>query len=434
MLEMCYASSAKEYRKQMGGAPDATSIPTPTDEGVQKWDKVAQAFDQMNDDIASALRAAEAAHTGAAADAANASIGEIKPIVDAAAQTSRQVKDALVEQDTNQHSTFQSLPNQGDTLPSGQQAILDPPQKGWVEDWGLDSNPVTGWMSDYEDRQQAYMDTNTQANQAMERYSTQTEANIGRLPEFQPVDQAPPPGAQQPVGVTPTSGSYTSGGSGSDYGGAAYSGAAPAGTSSASAAPAGAPTAGAGALGSSSPAPAGTSSAWAQTPGGTGVLPPGVVRGPDGALYRKNPQTGTWERQVNGRWISAGSNPGGRKNSGGNGGAAAPLAGRGGGFAGRGIGEPGMGGARGFGEPGAGGRAGAGALGAGQAGAPGAAGARGANGMGAGAGAAGRGTGAQGEEEAEPERPSWLIEEEDVWTNDMQRTAPPVFGDVASDR
>jgi hypothetical protein len=417
MLNMCYASSAKEYRNQMGGSPEATSIPAATDEGVQKWEKVAKAFDQMNTDIADALRAAEAAHTGAAADAANASIGEIKPIVDQAAQTSRQVKGALEDQNTYQHETFRALPAEGDTLPSGQQAIMDPPEKGWVEDWGLDSNPVTGWMSDYEDRQQAYIDTNQQANQAMERYSQQTEAVVGQLPEFQPVDQPPPPGAQQPVGVTPTSGSYTAGGSGSGYAGSAYDGA-PAGTSSSWAS---APASHAGAINpGGSPAPAGTSAAWAPTSDSS--LPPGVMRGPDGALYRRNPQTGAWEKQINGRWMSASGGPGSRNNS--NNGGAAPVAGgRGGALGARGLAA----------EPGMGGRAGSGALGSGQsAGVPGAAGSRGATGMGA--GGAGRGNGAQGEDEQEHERPSWLLEEEDVWTNDLQRTAPPVFGDAPAER
>lgn len=402
MLDMCYASSAKEYRKQMGGAPDATSLPAPTDEGIQKWEKAAKAFESLNEEIADALRAAEAAHTGAAADAANASIGEIKPIVDQAAQTSRQVKGALEDQNTYQHEAFRALPAEGDPLPSGQQAILEQPQKGWVEDWGLDSNPVTGWMSDYEERQQAYIDTNQQANQAMERYSQQTDAVVARLPEFQPVDQPPPPGAQQPVGVTPSGGSTAAGGSGADYAGSAYGGT-PSGTSSASAS---APAAHAGAVNAGgSSAPAGTSSAWAQTPGG--ALPPGVVRGPDGALYRKNPKTGAWEK----------SGRGSRNNSN-NGGAAAPVpGGRGGAFGPRG---------------GAGALGGGPSAGAPSAGAPGAAGSRGAGGMGAGAGAGGRGQ--QGDDEQDHERPGWLVEADDVWTNDMQRTAPPVFGDVPAER
>ena len=34
----------------------------------------------------------------------------------------------------------------------------------------------------------------------------------------------------------------------------------------------------------------------------------------------------------------------------------------------------------------------------------------------------------QGGEEEEHERPSWLVEDEDVFTNDMQKSAPPVIG------
>lgn len=36
--------------------------------------------------------------------------------------------------------------------------------------------------------------------------------------------------------------------------------------------------------------------------------------------------------------------------------------------------------------------------------------------------------GGRGGEESEHERPSWLEEHDDVWLNDMPRTAPPVFG------
>ncbi len=42
-------------------------------------------------------------------------------------------------------------------------------------------------------------------------------------------------------------------------------------------------------------------------------------------------------------------------------------------------------------------------------------------------GAGGRGQG-QGDED-EHERPGWLEEWDDVWLNDMPRTAPPVIGE-----
>jgi hypothetical protein len=411
MLDMCYASSAKEYRKQMGGAPDAASLPAPTDEGVAKWENVAKAFDQMVIDIGDALRLAEAAHQGRAADAANASIAEIKPLAEAAATTSRGVKAALEEQASYQREAFQSLPAQGDKLPTGKEAVLDPPQKGWVEDWGLDSNPITGWMSDYEDRQQAYVDTNTHANQAMERYSAQTDGVIARLPEFQPADQPPP---QQPSDSSSRTG-YPS--STNDL----STSASPAKTSSAWASP---PSHIPSYTPPSPPAPpASTTPVWATpTPGLPSNLPPGVVRGPDGTLYRQNPQTGAWERQnpYNGRWApSPNGGPGGAGMRGGPGGA---------GGVGRGLGA-------GAGQLGAGGRAGVGGLGAGAgAGAPGSAaagaGARGAAGAPGGAGGAGRGN-QKSEEDHEHERPSWLLEDDDVFTNDMQRVAPPVFGDFS---
>ncbi|GAB3683040.1 hypothetical protein [Saccharopolyspora tripterygii] len=399
MLDMCYASSAKEYRKQMGGSPDAASLPAPTDEGVKRWDNAAKAFDQMVEDIAAALRDAEAAHTGRAAESANASIAEIQPLARSAAETSRGVRTALEEQNTYQREAFQALPVKDDPLPSGQGALLDPPEKGWVEDWSLDSNPVTGWMSDYEERQQAYVDTNQQANQVMERYSQQTEGVIARLPEFQPVDQPPP--AAPPASSYPTSGTYSAGDSGSSYSAGAYS--APSSTSSAwASAPSSAP-----AVHAPSAPPAASNPSWASPSPTAPGLPPGVVRGPDGTLFRQNPQTGAWERQNphNGRWApSPNGGPGGRRGAEG---AGAPVGRGAGGRAGMG----GLGGAGGANA--AGGAAGRG----GQAGAPGA--------------GVGAGRGKQGEsEEQEHERPGWLVEQDDVFTNDMQRTAPAVFGDA----
>ncbi|MGW1677884.1 hypothetical protein [Saccharopolyspora sp. NPDC002376] len=420
---MCYASSAKEYRKQMGGSPDAANLPAPTDNGVEMWENAAKAFDQMVVDVGDALRAAEAAHEGRAADSANASISEIKPLAEAAATTSRGVKSALQDQATYQREAFQTLPAQGDTLPSGKEAILDPPQKGWVEDWGLDSNPVTGWMSDYEDRQQAYVDTNQQANQAMERYSSQTDANIARMPEFKPADQPPPP-PQQPVGSNVQTPSGYSSSTPSGYSGGGVS-STPAGTSSSwASAPSHVPS-------YSPPTPAGTSPVWTNPTPGQG-LPPGLVRGPDGTLYRQNPQTGAWERQnpYNGRWApSPNGGPGGAGSRGGMGGAGRGGMGGAGGM-GRGAGAGG--------QLGAGGRAGVGG-GMGSGTGPGAsgstaasAGGRGAAGGMGGAGGAGRGK-PQGEEDQEHERPSWLQEQDDIFTNDMEKTAPPVFGDWSNE-
>ncbi|MGP4015352.1 hypothetical protein [Saccharopolyspora sp. 5N708] len=105
------------------------------------------------------------------------------------------------------------------------------------------------------------------------------------------------------------------------------------------------------------------------------------------------------------------------------------------GAGGRGAGGMGAGGRAGVGGPGlgAGGRAGVGGLGAGAGGLGAGAGAAGATaargGAGAGMGAAGAGQRGQGSEDEDHDRPSWLEEQDDVWLDDMPRTAPPVFGE-----
>ena len=118
--------------------------------------------------------------------------------------------------------------------------------------------------------------------------------------------------------------------------------------------------------------------------------------------------------------------PGGASTPGGPGGGGAPGGGGVGGVAG---GAPG--GNSGAG-PGPGGRSGVGNSGGAKSGAPGgagtAAGRGGAAGRGAMGGMGGRGGQGQGEDE-EHERPSWLEENDDVWFNDMPKTAPPVLGE-----
>ncbi|SDR00685.1 PPE domain-containing protein [Actinopolyspora saharensis] len=142
---------------------------------------------------------------------------------------------------------------------------------------------------------------------------------------------------------------------------------------------------------------AGNESAWATNPGGPGA---GGAQGGAGA---------------------AGGVAGGRGAAGGAGGGAGA-----GGYAGGGV--PGGAGAGRGGAVGPGGRAGTGATpGSGSSGSGAAAsGASGRSGggrmpMGGGAGQN------QGGEEEEHERPSWLEEWDDVWFNDMPRTAPPVI-------
>ncbi|MGW5647967.1 hypothetical protein ACWEV3_00820 [Saccharopolyspora sp. NPDC003752] len=155
--------------------------------------------------------------------------------------------------------------------------------------------------------------------------------------------------------------------------------------------------------------PAQSGSQWANPP--TPTMPgPGLAPTPPGA------------QPPGGGFIGA-MPPGGGAGGPGLGGRGAGGMGAGG----RGAGGLGAGGRAGVGGPGmgAGGRAGVGGLGAG-AGAAGAAGGRGAAGGGAGAGAGQRG---KGSEDQEHDRPSWLEEQDDIWLDNMPRTAPPVFGE-----
>ncbi len=200
----------------------------------------------------------------------------------------------------------------------------------------------------------------------------------------------PPPGSGDPGGAVP-GGS----GSGSGSGGGGYSGSSVGGGSAG------------GSSGGSSPAQ--SSSQWASPtptgPGAGGGTPPGMNPGPGG------PSAGF----VGGMPPGAGAGAGGR-GAGGMGGARGAGAGMGaGGKAGGGMGAGGRAGMGGLGAGAGAGAAGAGAAGRGAAGAPG-----------AGAGAGQRG---EGSEDNEHERPSWLEEQEDIWMDDMPKTAPPVFGE-----
>ncbi|MEV0055784.1 PPE domain-containing protein [Saccharopolyspora shandongensis] len=182
--------------------------------------------------------------------------------------------------------------------------------------------------------------------------------------------------------------------------------------------------------------PAETGSAWT-TPGDLPVRLPGdVPTTSPGRTGQGILAVGYLPPPVPGR-----TGPGGPGGPGGGPGRGGPSGGPGmgrGGAGGVGGGKPGGLGAGGAGRLGAG--AGAGALGAGgRAGIGGLGAAGGAAGAGAAGGAAGRGgTGAggmggagqrgQGSEDQEHERPGWLEEQDDIWLEDMPRTAPPVFG------
>ncbi|GAA3365828.1 hypothetical protein GCM10020366_67280 [Saccharopolyspora gregorii] len=423
---MCVAGGARQLRVNMAGDGNAADLPRALDCGADSWKAAAKEFRELATDIEAALKEAEAAHEGRAADAANASIAEIAPHTEAAAQTADGVGLALENQAKAQRDAFASIPGEGETLSNGRPVQLDPPQKGWVEEGGWDDTWILGWASDYEERMEDFQLTNDRAAAVQERYERETDANLASIPEFQPMpgeeSNSPAPGATTPSARDAMGNSQFS--SVSSYGGGVPAGTSSSWASSPTPGGGGAPSLGAGNPGG---APAGSGSAWAPSPQAGGGLAPGVVRGPDGTLYRQNPQTGAWERQnpYNGRWAPA---PGG-----GPGGAAGGRGGVGAGGSGGRMGGLGAGAGAGAGSgTGAGGRAGIGGLGGAgggtsASGGAGAAGARG--GAGAPGGVGGGQRGAQQGEDAEHERPSWLIEEEDVFTNDMRAVAPPVFGD-----
>jgi hypothetical protein len=157
--------------------------------------------------------------------------------------------------------------------------------------------------------------------------------------------------------------------------------------------------------------PAGTDPSWATPqpggPAGPGGMPGGPGGGPGG---------------MGGGFV--GGMPGGA-----GAGARGTGGGRAGGMGGSAAGRGGAGGG-----PGAGGRAGAGGMGGGAAGGGAAGGARGGAGAGAGGMGGGAGRGGEGGDDQEHERPSWLEEHDDIWMNDMPKTAPAVFGDWSNER
>ncbi len=425
----CYQSQSRQYRHEMGGTADAGNLPSPSGSGVEVWHNAEKVFGDIWSEIEGAMRSAEAAHEGRAADAANASMEKMRPNFDGAKASCDATAAGLNQQADYQANAFDALPKEGESLENGRPVQIDPPQKGWVEDWGLDDNALTGWMSDYEERQEDFTSTNDRAVMAMERYDSQTQGVIDGLPRE---EQPPPPPPSEP----PPSSNHKS--ADSQFGNSTLSTPgtpASSSSSSVSSTPTASPSAPAGSPGG---VPAGSGSAWASptpTPGPSTGTPRGTVRGPDGTLYRQDPKTGQWMRQnpYNGRWAVAPNGPGG---AGGAGARGTPGAGSGMGARGGMAGGGGAGGASGGSQLGAGGRAGTGMPGAGggaagggtAAGAGGGAG--GAGGRGGGAapmGGARGGGGGQGDEQ-EHDRPSWLLENDDVFTNDMDKVAPPVFG------
>lgn len=410
-MGVCTATPAKEYRSKMAGSVDARSLPPATMRGADAWGRIANEFLKISDQIQEALKEAEAAHQGAAADAGQRAVAEMQPHLHAAHDVADGVKKSIENQVTNQNTAFQSLPAPGQKLPNGQDAIFDHPEKSWRD------APVLSWaFGDYDDKMSAFQATNQQATQVMTTYQGQSQTVLAQTPQFQP--PPPPPGSNQPApGTGMQSANSAFGGTHGSSGPSMHgSGGGAAGTRSGWAGDVGG---GAGSSGSWNPGGA----------AGTGAqgFDGGAAAGAGGALGGAGSAGPSFAGDLG--VAGAGAGVGGAAGTAGRGG----MGGAGRGFGGSARGGKGTGGAKG--GPGAGGRAGVG-TGSGDAEGAGA-GARGANAAGArgqmgGApmnGARGRGQG----EEQEHSRPSWLIETEDVFGEGVPRVAPAVFGDFDSE-
>ncbi|MBF6507856.1 hypothetical protein IU422_08870 [Nocardia farcinica] len=372
----------------------------------EAWKKLGESIAEIFADLEPATR--NAAGNGLQGEAAEAGLSAAKPLQD----WGQKFGDAV-------RGTGLKIQEAGNA--AGQtKATLEPPKEFDGFRNGIRSLAPGGGLVDGAQQMMEQREAEQQARQLVQNvYASGYQAVDTSTPTFpppvDPLNPPPPPdqGRSTPQGISSTpsgisgqpSGSVTGGGSVSGGGGVTGGGSVPGG----------------GLPGGGYTPPAQSGSQWAgqqpNVPGpGLGVPSPGSTPpgGGGGGFLGAMPPGGP-----------GGPGAGGR-GAGGLGGAGARGAGAGG------MGAGGRAGAGGPGGPGmgAGGRAGVGGLGAGGAGGVaggGAAGGRGAGGgMGAGAGAGQRG---QGSEDQEHDRPSWLEEQDDIWLDDMPKTAPPVFGD-----
>ncbi|WP_267898855.1 PPE domain-containing protein [Saccharopolyspora rhizosphaerae] len=320
---------------------------------------------------------------------------------EAASQVGKPASDWMKASADAFEMTGNNLQAAGDAAGQSKKMVPEPEGFSWGEaaaasiPFGLSGGGINA-LSQMEEQEQAekaaqetmgrvYSPTLTQVDAKMPQYT----APDGSTKEPPPV---PPPngtdwGNGMGNGNNVPGGSGTGSGAGGGYGGSG----APGGTG--------------GGYPGGGTSPAGTGAAWANPPGGG----PGA---PGGGLPNANPPGGGGPNVGLAAGIGAGAGAGGA------------AGGRAGGAGGAGAGARGAG-------MGAGGRAGAGGLSGAGAGAGAAgAGGRGAAGRGAMGGmGAGAGRGGQGTDDDEHERPSWLEEQDDVWMNDMPKTAPPVLGE-----
>ncbi|GAA4860221.1 hypothetical protein GCM10023222_09680 [Saccharopolyspora cebuensis] len=369
------------------------------------WEKLGAEVAEVFGDLDSQARAA--AGDGMRGEAAEAGFTAAKPLQD----WGRSFGDAV-------KATGLKIREAGVTAGQTEAALVPPPEPSTARAviTGAGSMMTGGMMgtADAALQMRERMEADKQARAIVQNvYGPGYEAVDQSTPTFpppvNPLNPPPPPpsatdrssipGGQQPsaLGTSPGGGGSVGSVPGGGGGGGGFSATpnVPAQSSSAWATPPSTPGPGyAPTPGSSTPTPGGPGY------GAVGAMPPG---GPGGAR--------------------PGSGAGGGR---GPGGAVGVRGGAGGAGGARGLGAgPGAGAA-----PGAGGRAGiggAGAAGAGGAAAGGAGGAGGRGGMAGGMGA-GAGQRGQGQEDEEHQRPGWLEEQDDVWLDEMPKTAPPVFG------
>ncbi|GGM40126.1 hypothetical protein GCM10012275_08850 [Longimycelium tulufanense] len=333
-------------------------------------------------------------------------------------------------------------------------------------DWGGIPAGIThlvGGQTDQDKQEQAAQNAKAEAVRVMGGYESNSSSATSRLGQFTPppevVVDVPSP---QPTGSTIDGGPGTvspGGGGGHTWGGPGTSGGGqhsvappPSGGSNWTGGVATPPAAGTDPASVTPPPttnpaafPPGSSGGPGAMPPGTGVPPTGQPPG-GGPGYGPGgpyggPYVGPYGRPGTGGPGASGGNPGvsGRGPGGMGGRFGGPAGGFGpggsggsGGFGpgGSGYGGPGQGGGRPGMGPGSG--FGAGAFGAEEAAARGAAGARGPAGPG-GAGMGGpmgaAGARGKGEEDKEHRAPSYLEEDEDIWTGGINKVAPPVIGE-----
>ncbi|GAB3671016.1 PPE domain-containing protein [Saccharopolyspora tripterygii] len=335
---------------------------------------------------------------------------------DAASQVGKPASDWMKASADAFEMTGNNLQGAGDAAGQSKKLVPEPEGFSWGEaaasavPFGLAGGGVNA-LSQMEEQEQA----EKAAQETMGRVYSPTLTQVdAKMPQY----TAPDGSTANPPPVAPPGGTDWGGGMGDGGnvpgGSGAGSGAGGGGIGGSGSGVGGGGIPGGGYSGGAYPGgtnPAGTGTAWANPPGGGGIPGGGMPGGPGAG--------------------GAGGGAGGMGLAAGMGMGAGGAAGAGAGGRAGGVGG-GMGaGAKGAGM-GAGGRAGTGALGGGAgaggagagAGGRGAAGRAGMGGMGAGAGRRG-----EGSEDDEHERPSWLEEQDDVWMNDMPKTAPPVLGE-----